>query len=417
MSCATDVIVIGAGAAGLAAARALGQAGLQVVVLEADSHIGGRAYTEIMPDGSTFDLGCHWMHSASLNPFVQTADALGVRYERRDGYGRCGYFRDGRWLDDQEIATGQRAMKRREEAMAKAWKQGRDQSVMETVERESPWTEVLDYWDSMDTSSDVDQISIGDIVSYNDTEENWPVVDGYGTLVARWAADVPVQLNTAATAIRWGNSGVSVETRRGALHAKCAVIAVSTGVLGSGDIRFWPELPAEKGQAIEALPLGNYNRIRLVIDRHLFTDDVPERVVVEQPGNPPMQLSVRPYGFDCVIGIVAGRYADWLERAGPGAAREAVTRALCETFGANMRSQIKSDRQSAWRGNAFVRGAYSTSAPGQFHQRAVLSQTIQNKLFFCGEATSTDHFCTCHGARMTGERVAREVQSAIGVKL
>ncbi len=417
MSCATDVIVIGAGAAGLAAARALGQAGLQVVVLEADSHIGGRAYTEIMPDGSTFDLGCHWMHSASLNPFVQTADALGVRYERRDGYGRCGYFRDGEWLDDQEIATGQRAMKRREEAMAKAWKQGRDQSVMETVERESPWTEVLDYWDSMDTSSDIDQISIGDIVNYNDTEENWPVVDGYGTLVARWAADVPVELNTPATAVHWGHSGVRVETLRGTLQAKCAVIAVSTGVLGSGDLRFSPELPVKKSQAIEALPLGNYNRIRLTIDRHLFDDDLPERIVVQHPDTPPMQLSLRPYGFDCVIGIVAGRYADWLERAGPGAAREAVTRALCETFGANMRSQIKSDRQSAWRGNAFVRGAYSTSAPGQFHQRAVLSQTIQNKLFFCGEATSTDHFCTCHGARMTGERVAREVQSAIGVKL
>jgi monoamine oxidase len=417
MSCATDAIVIGAGAAGLAAARALGQAGLQVVVLEADGHIGGRAYTEIMPDGSAFDLGCHWMHSASLNPFVQTADALGVRYERRDGYGRSGYFRDGDWLDDEEIAAGQRAMERREAAMAKAWEQGRDQSVMETVERENPWTEALDYYDSLNTSSDVDQISIGDMVSYNDTAENWPVIDGYGTLVARWAADLPVQLNTVATAIRWGNSGVSVETQRGALHAKCVVIAVSTGVLGSDDIRFFPDLPAEKGQAIAALPLGNYNRIRLAIDRHLFPDDVPERIVIEQSGNPPMLLSLRPYGFDCAIGIVAGRYADWLERAGSDASREAVTNALCQAFGANMRGQVKSDRQSAWRGNAFVRGAYSTSAPGQFHQRAVLSQAIQDKLFFCGEATSTDHFCTCHGARMTGERAAREVQSAIGVKL
>ena len=416
MSCATDVIVIGAGAAGLAAARALGQAGLQVVVLEADSHIGGRAYTEIMPDGSTFDLGCHWMHSASLNPFVQTADALGVRYERRDGYGRCGYFRDGEWLDDQEIATGQRAMKRREEAMAKAWKQGRDQSVMETVERESPWTEVLDYWDSMDTSSDIDQISIGDIVNYNDTEENWPVVDGYGTLVARWAADVPVELNTPATAVHWGHSGVRVETLRGTLQAKCAVIAVSTGVLGSGDLRFSPELPVKKSQAIEALPLGNYNRIRLTIDRHLFDDDLPERIVVQHPGTPPMQLSLRPYGFDCVIGIVAGRYADWLERAGPEASRAAVTDALCQTLGEKFRGQVKADRQSAWRGNAFVRGAYSTSMPGQFYQRALLAQAVQDTLFFCGEATSIDHFCTCHGARMTGERAAREVRSVLGAQ-
>ena len=416
MSCATDVIVIGAGAAGLAAARALGQAGLQVVVLEADSHIGGRAYTEIMPDGSTFDLGCHWMHSASLNPFVQTADALGVRYERRDGYGRCGYFRDGEWLDDQEIATGQRAMKRREEAMAKAWKQGRDQSVMETVERESPWTEVLDYWDSMDTSSDIDQISIGDIVNYNDTEENWPVVDGYGTLVARWAADVPVELNTPATAVHWGHSGVRVETLRGTLQAKCAVIAVSTGVLGSGDLRFSPELPVKKSQAIEALPLGNYNRIRLTIDRHLFDDDLPERIVVQHPGTPPMQLSLRPYGFDCVIGIVAGRYADWLERAGPEASRAVVTDALCQTLGEKFRGQVKADRQSAWRGNAFVRGAYSTSMPGQFYQRALLAQAVQDTLFFCGEATSIDHFCTCHGARMTGERAAREVRSVLGAQ-
>jgi monoamine oxidase len=410
MSNTVDVVVIGAGAAGLAAGRALGASGFTSVVLEADARIGGRAHTEIMPDGAPFDLGCHWMHSASLNPFVKTADALGVRYERREGYGRSGFFRQGAWVEDAEVATAFRAMDERQKRVAAAWSQGLDQSVFDTVDRDGPWTEVLDFYDTLNTSSDVDQISIGDLVSYNDTEENWPVVDGYGALVSRWAATVPVSLNTAATSVRWGNSGVTVETKKGQIKAKCAVICVSTGVLASGDIRFVPELPSEKQDAISALPLGNYNRIRLEIDRDVFPDDVAERVVVERTGHPPIQISLGAYGFNCAIGIVAGRHADWLERAGTAASREAVIDALCHVFGNDLRTKVKSDRQSAWRGNPFVRGAYSTSVPGQFHQRSVLAQPVADRLFFCGEATSTDHFCTCHGARMTGERAVREVQ-------
>jgi monoamine oxidase len=413
MNSPVDVVVIGAGAAGLAAAQALTAGGLTSMVLEADGHIGGRAHTEIMPDGAPFDLGCHWMHSASLNPFVETADVLGVRYERREGYGRSAFFRNDRWLNDAEGATGVQTMEERETALAAAWSQGMDKSVVETVERDGPWTEVLDYYDTLNTSSDVDQISIGDLVSYHDTEENWPVVDGYGTLVSRWGVDVPVSLNTVATAVRWGASGVCVETNKGQIQAKCAVIAVSTGVLASGDIRFSPELPIEKHSAIAALPLGNYNRIRLEIDRHVFPDDLAERIVVERPGHLPMQISLGAYGFNCAIGIVAGRYADWLERAGTTASREAVIDALCHVFGNDLRAKVKSDRQSAWRGNPFVRGAYSTSVPGQFHQRSVLAQPVADRLFFCGEATSTDHFCTCHGARMTGERVIREIQSVL----
>ena len=279
-----------------------------------------------------------------------------------------------------------------------------------------PWTEVLDFYDTLNTSSDVDQISIGDLVSYNDTEENWPVVDGYGALVSQWGAAVPVSLNTAATSVHWEGPGVLVETAKGQIKAKCAVIAVSTGVLASGDIRFVPELPTEKQDAIWALPLGNYNRIRLEIDRGVFPDDIAERVVVERTGHPPIQISLGAYGFNCAIGIVAGSHADWLERAGTEASREAVMDALCYVFGNDVRSKVKSDRQSAWRGNPFVRGAYSTSMPGQFHQRSVLAQPLADRLFFCGEATSTDHFCTCHGARMTGERAIREVQSVLGTR-
>ena len=410
MSSTVDVVVIGAGAAGLAAGHTLSASGLTFVVLEADARIGGRAHTEIMPDGTPFDLGCHWMHSASLNPFVETADALGVHYERREGYGRSAFYQNDHWLDDAEVAAGTQAMDDRETAVAAAWSQGMDQSVMETVDRDGPWTEVLDYYDTLDSSSDVDQISIGDVVSYHDTEENWPVVDGYGALVSQWGATVPVSLNTAVISVRWDSSGVTVETNQGQIQAKCAVIAVSTGVLASGDIQFSPELPIEKQSAIAALPLGNYNRIRLEIDRHEFPDDLAERVVVSRPGYSPIQISLGAYGFNCAIGIVAGRYADWLERGGTAASREAVIDALCYVFGNDLRTKVKSDRQSAWRGNPFVRGAYSTSVPGQFHQRSVLAQPVADRLFFCGEATSADHFCTCHGARMTGERAVREVQ-------
>ena len=158
MSSTVDVVVIGAGAAGLAAGRALGASGLTSVVLEADARVGGRAHTEIMPDGAPFDLGCHWMHSASLNPFVDTADAFGVRYERREGYGRSGFFRQGVWVEDVEVAAAFRAMNERQKSVADAWSQGLDQSVFDTVERDGPWTEVLDFYDTLNTSSDVDQI-------------------------------------------------------------------------------------------------------------------------------------------------------------------------------------------------------------------------------------------------------------------
>jgi monoamine oxidase len=132
-------------------------------------------------------------------------------------------------------------------------------------------------------------------------------------------------------------------------------------------------------------------------------------VLVEVDHDSPILLNLRPHGFDCVIGLVAGRYADWLERSGPVASAAVVKEALSSVFGHDIVRHIKGDRQSAWRGNPFVRGAYSSAAPGQFNQRAVLAETIADRLFFAGEATSLNHFCTCHGAMMSGELAGQKV--------
>ncbi len=409
-----EVAVIGAGAAGLAAAIALTARGVPYVLLEASHRIGGRAHPEYPPDGAAFDLGCHWMHSASINPFVPIADQYSIRYEKRDGYGpEEGYFRGGQWVSEPALESLEEEFEAAEAVLAQAWSDGLDKSVAEVTERDGEWTSVLDYYTALNTSSDSDQVSIGDMVSYEDTHENWPVVDGYGQLVERWGSGVPVSLNTEVRTIHWGDAGVRVETTRGDVQAQRVIITVSTGILDSGALRFLPELPGSKQSAIAALPLGNYNHIRFWLDHRLFPADVPERVVVQVDHDAPILLNLRPHGFDCVIGNVAGRYADCLERSGPAASAAVVKEALSCAFGHDIVRHIKGDRQSAWRGNPFVRGAYSSASPGQFNQRAVLAETIAERLFFAGEATSLNHFCTCHGALMSGELAVQKVLAAM----
>ena len=354
------------------------------------------------------------MHSASINPFVPIADEYSVRYEKRDDYGpEARYFRGGEWVSELALESLAEESETAEVAIAKAWSEGVDSSVAEVTERDGEWTSVLDYYTVLDTSVDPDEVSIGDVVSYEDTDENWPVVDGYGQLVERWGSGVPVSLNTEVRAIHWGDSGVRLETTKGDIRANRVIVTVSTGILASGALRFFPELPESKQSAIAALPLGNYNHVRFWIDSQLFPADLPERVLAEVDLDSPILIYLRPYGFDCVTGIVAGRYADWLERSGPVDSAAVVKEALSSVFGHDILRHIKGDRQSAWRGNPFVRGAYSSARPGHFHQRAVLGETVADRLFFAGEATSLNHFSTCHGAKMSGELAVRKVLVAI----
>ena len=408
----TNVVVVGAGAAGIAAAKRLEQNKISFSLVEAGHRIGGRAFTEMLADGAPFDLGCHWLHSASLNPFVAIADHLGIRYEKRKGYGPFYLFENGRELPPEKIVSLNQSLVADDRQMRTAWADGQDISVFDALDREGPWTSVADYWTALDTSSDVDQVSIGDLIHYEDTNENWPVIDGYGTLVKRWAGKLPVNLNTEVKEIYWGESTIRLVTTQGDISTDRVILTVSTGVLNSGAIRFVPELPERKQSAIAALPLGNYNRIRLSMAPNSFDTDVPERIVVLSTEGLPMSLSIRPYGFNCVIGIVGGRYADWLERSGPVQSLAAVCDQLSSIFGNDIIKRVNGDRQSAWRGDPFTRGAYSSALPGEFHQRAILAETLDEKLLFAGEATSNQHFCTCHGAMITGDRAATKVIDA-----
>ncbi len=395
-----DVAIVGAGAAGIGAAKTLARLGKSFVVLEASHRVGGRGYTEEILPGMPFDLGCHWLHSASLNPFVQVADDLGLTYTE-EGFPRDA-FSGGRWLTPEEIEDWGAFFERQEAEMERIAATGEDCSVWEATERDSRWTHTFDYIMSLHSSLDTDQISVIDLMAYRDTQENWPIKEGYGTLLTRFGADVPVRLNSAVTGIDWSGPGVRLTTPKGTIAAGRALVTVSTGILGAGDIRFTPDLPDWKHEAVAALPLGNHNRICLAFDRDVFGPDASHGVNAASGDGDQMSLNIRPFGFNFVVGVTGGRFADWLERAGQQASIDYTEKKLQTVFGTDITKHVTARIVTAWRGDPWVKGAYSAAQPGQAHQRARLAEALDERIHFAGEATSPDFFSTAHGAYLSG---------------
>ncbi len=414
-----DVVIVGAGAAGLSADSAAEARGMSFLLLEASHRIGGRAYTEEFAPGLPFDLGCHWMHSASLNPFVPIADRFGFHYRK-----------DGAWGSDIYTGTGWATEEMRREilalreandaAIAAAAARGQDVAVAEVIDLESRWAPFPAYWFTLATSRDIDQVSIVDSVAYNDTGENWPVREGYGALVAQWAAGLPVALNAAVERVRWGPAGVAVETAKGTARGRRLLLTVSTNMLASGRIAFDPPLPAWKRDAAAELPLGTHNRIGIMLTHDPFGPDVrPFATLMLEGDEVPISVQIRPFGFDYVVGFTGGRFGSWLERAGTATAADYLAERLVKAFGGEIRKAL-SPRTivTAWAGDPWTLGAYSAATPGHGHCRKELARPVDDILFFAGEATSPDFFATCHGAYLSGiaaiESIARSTMAPVG---
>lgn len=406
-----DLAIIGAGAAGLSATRTARELGLDVVTLEASHRIGGRGYTEELAPGIALDLGCHWMHSASLNPWVAIADHFGFTY-RKGTFGRH-HFVDGKWRGAGELPEAEAFWATREAAIGAAGHARSGQSLADLTDYDSPWAGLADYWTSIATSADPDEVAVEDLAAYNDTDENWPLKEGFGALIARYGADLPVTLNCAVERIDWGGREIALQTAKGSIAAKRVLITVSTGILGAGDIRFDPALPGWKQAAIAGLPLGTHNRIGFLFDRDVF-GDAPIGGDVRLSDGTFSGVNLRPFGDPWAVVYTGGRHAVWLEKAGQAATIDHGQRVIAEILGHDAIKRITRSIVTAWHGDPWVKGSYSVALPGQAHQRAELAKPIEDRLFFAGEACSHEFMATAHGAFITGRAAARAVAHSLG---
>ncbi len=399
-----DVAIIGAGAAGLAAARTLEGSSLSSLILEARDRIGGRAHTMIVGDGIAFDLGCGWLHSADRNPFVPIADQLGFAIDRSTPPWRQRSYKDIFPQAEREAFFA--AMDAFFTRVHAAAQRGTDSAASDCFEPGNRWNPMIDAVSTYINGCELDQVSTIDFDAYEDTEINWRVPRGYGALIAAYGAPCPVTLGCNVTQIDHSTAPIRITTSRGTLTADKVIVCVPTDLIAAEAIRFHPALP-DKVDAAAMLPLGADDKVMLALDGD---NDLPAdgnlRAATMRAAMGTYHL--RPFGRNCIEGFFGGRYARELEDAGEDAMAAAAIDEIVALLGNDFRRKLTPLGCSRWSRDPFARGSYSHALPGHAGKRAVLAAPVDGRIFFAGEATSPDFFTTAHGAQQSGVRAARE---------
>jgi monoamine oxidase len=402
-----DVAIIGAGAAGLAAARALEGSSLSVIVLEARNRLGGRSHTTVLQNDIVFDVGCEWLHSADRNAFVPIARDLGFEINTTLPRWREQSLNLGFPATDREDYL--RAMEEFEARIETASDLPEDSSGSKWLEPGNRWNARIDAISTYVNGCELDQVSTYDFDAYEDTGINWRVRRGYGALIAAYGAPCPVSLDTKVTLIDHAGPRVKITTSRGIVTAGKVIVTAPTSLIANETLRFHPALP-DKVEAAAGLPLGLANKVMLALDKpdalpidgHLYGAD--------RVGTGSYHL--RPMGQPCISGFFGGHFARGFDDKGDGALSAQAIDELVALLGSDYRSRLTPIGESRWAHDEFALGSYSHALPGHADARDELATPIDGRLFFAGEATSPNFFSTAHGAWESGVRAAKEVMAS-----
>ena len=408
-----DVVVIGAGAAGLAATDTFLKAGKKVVCLEASNRIGGRAYTDNEIFGEPYDTGALWLDNGETNPFKIYGEKNPKfnMYKERSEEMYAVYNGDKRTSQEDELwkiwdgATAAIAKTRKDIAPIEVVP-FQDQRWFDTAHLSiGPWEMGKDFsnYSCKDYNFDYDILE----------SESWHCEEGYGALVADMYKDVPVKLNTKVSEIDWSGSGIKVTTDKGILNAQKCIITVSNGVLSSGQIKFTPKLSVTKEESFSKISMGHYNRITFKFKK-LFKKKAKDYYLYYkiQSQNAPSPKGVigaiNVSGTNLCMFDPGGEFGKELAKEGEAASLDFVLNELKNVFGSKIEKDLIKSHVVNWSTNPLFLGSWASAEPGAFEYREILRQPVGERIYFAGEATAKD-WGTVAGAQDSGIITAKNI--------
>lgn len=406
-----DILIVGAGAAGLAAATRVAAAKQRFALIEAKDRAGGRCVTDTQTFGAPFDRGAHWIHRDDDNPLVKLKpDPLEVYRAPRSRSLRVG----PRPARDSELERYFSHLVRSARAIMDAGHNGDVPAASALPPDLDDWRAAVEFTlGPYSTGKPLAQVSALDFARAGEREGDAFCRQGYGALLAAATRGIPVQTATPVTRFSWGGA-LEAQTPRGRIRARAAIVTVSTDVLAGNGIAFDPDLPARQRNACARLSLGSYEHIALEIPGNPFGLEVDDLVFEKSSGPRTAALLANIGGSALCTVEVAGPFGRELARAGEADMLTFARDWLSSLFGASAAKAIKRSAVTRWSEDPFTRGAFSAAAPGSGNARRILMEPLRDRVFFAGEAVHNTLFGTVGGAWESGTRAAELALRQIG---
>ena len=408
-----DIVIVGAGAAGIAAGRRLAAAKRRFVIVEAADRIGGRCITDTEIFGVPFDRGAHWIHMPDLNPVAKLAPSTGLDVYPAPPGQRLRIGR--RYARSGEVEDFLSALVRSNRAITEAARGKVDLSCAQALPKDLlDWRKTVEFvLGPFGCGKDLSEVSAIDFSKSVERDVDAFCRQGFGALIAKLATGLPVQVSNPVTQLSWGRGSIEVETAKGHISARAAIVTVSTGILSAGKIKFDPDLPKRQLDAAGKLSLGSYDHIVLELPDNPLALQRDDLIFEKSDGTRTGAILANISGTPLTMVDVAGSFGRELSAQGEAAMVDFALEWLGNLYGADMKKAVKRSHATRWNNEPWTLGAFSAAGVGGDGARRILMEPVRDRLWFAGEAAHESLWGTVGGAWESGERAADAALKAL----